>query len=127
MTDARLIIFVSATTVDEARRVAQEIRDNAPKPKQRGDDLVDISVWYLSGKPTSTTKRINVPLWDDIQRNYPVPSERVAARVVWDGEANGRRQADPVARRARHRQDHCDQSLDPPFAMLVPGAVHIRP
>jgi Domain of unknown function (DUF5925)/ATPase family associated with various cellular activities (AAA) len=66
-----LVVAASAGKLEEAKRIVQDIATKTPKAESRNDDLLDISVWYLFGKPMVTTKRISAPSWEDIERNYP--------------------------------------------------------
>lgn len=63
-------IHVASAEFDEMKRVLKEVVDKIPHVKPP-EDILDAWVWYLTGDgPKGSVKKLKVPKWDDIERNY---------------------------------------------------------
>lgn len=62
---------VAGATLQEARDVLLDIIAKVPEDASVPEDIIDAFVWYLGKQgPSSNLKKLTVPSWEEIERNY---------------------------------------------------------
>ena len=134
---SRLEVTVTATTPELARSVGTRILDRIVVPPASSSH-VGFRVWHRGQGAQWSTKRVHVPAWEDVQRNYPQTSRReidqlmrleareedsTAGRlIVWHG-APGTGKTTAIRSLARAWSSWCDPELlmDPEIAFEDPS------
>ena len=75
-------ITVCAPTLERAREVLADIKSRLPVP-DASESLIPIKIWYLTNDGADDSiKRISVPSWTEISRNYPEAVADNLARLM---------------------------------------------
>lgn len=86
---AEIEIAASSWNMEEARKAVLEVAGNIPVVKT-SDDVIDSWIWHLTNNgPSSTLRKLKVPSWSDIERNYtPTVHEAVTNMMALNKPKN---------------------------------------
>lgn len=71
-------LYAAGSTPELAKEALEYGRLKAPEEAQPDDNTVGVTFWAMTGNgPVSRRRRIEVPLWDEIDRNYNTDTQVV--------------------------------------------------
>ena len=83
-------VLVSAATAERAEVLLAEVLALVPDDGDPDPSSAQFTIWHAGTiGPSSTTRRLEVPQWQDIERNYPVAVRRQLDRVMSTGAPEG--------------------------------------
>ena len=77
------VVVASARTPERAEAILAEVVSRAPEEKTPNESTATFDIWHCGSQgPSSTTRRLDVPSWEEIAPNYPAEVRGRLARLL---------------------------------------------